>query len=116
MTGLLVLLFGGDDFAAVSGGVATPAMIDGGDGDDHLDGGGGRDLLTGGRGADRLVGGGGDDILIAGTTAYDGNPAALDAIRAEWGRDLPFATRVAKADGGRGAGRGGEARRGHRVR
>jgi hypothetical protein len=116
VTGLLVLLFGGDDFAAVSGGVSTPALMDGGAGDDHLNGGGGREVLTGGRGSDRLVCGGDDDILIAGTTAYDGNPAALDAVRAEWNRDLPFATRVAKADGGRGAGRGDQARGGDCLR
>jgi Ca2+-binding RTX toxin-like protein len=69
-----------------------------------LTGGTARDLLIGGAGADRLNGNAGDDVLVAGTTAYDGDPAALDAIRAEWGRDLPFNTRVANLAAGVGPG------------
>jgi hypothetical protein len=39
---------------------------------------------------------GGDNILIAGTTAYDTNLTALDAIMAEWTRtDLSFEQRLA---------------------
>jgi hypothetical protein len=33
-----------------------------------------------------LHGDGSDDILIGGTTDFDGNLTALDAILAEWGR------------------------------
>src|SRR5206468_5497446 len=45
---------------------------------------------------DLLVGGnGGDDILIGGTTAFDGNEAALVAVMAEWTSSHTYATRVA---------------------
>ena len=81
VTGLLILLFGGDDFAAISGGISTPALIDGGDGSDHLNGGGGRDVLIGGRGSDRLVAGGGDDTLVA-PLAFGGDAAGLRSVAA----------------------------------
>ena len=77
----------------------------GGDGDDLLVGGDGRDLLIGGFGADRLVGNADDDILIAGTTAYDGDDAALAAIMAEWTSAHSYASRVANL---RGAGSGAD--------
>jgi hypothetical protein len=44
----------------------------------------GNNLVIGGGGADTLQGGSGDDILIAGTTSYDQNPFALDALLATW--------------------------------
>ncbi|HVK11407.1 MAG TPA: hypothetical protein VM597_21740, partial [Gemmataceae bacterium] len=47
-------------------------------------GGGGRDILVGGVGGDWLDGGADDDLLFDGTTAYDGDPAALLAIRSVW--------------------------------
>ena len=47
----------------------------------------GRDLLIGGTGKDTIYGSGNDDILIGGTTSYDNNVVALDAIMKEWGRN-----------------------------
>jgi hypothetical protein len=56
--------------------------------------------LVGGQGADVLHGDGGDDILIGGTTDYDSNLAALDAIMAEWGRtDADYNTRINHLNG-----------------
>jgi hypothetical protein len=55
---------------------------------------------VGGGGADVLHGGGGGDILIGGTTDYDGNLSALNAVMAEWGRtDADYATRVKHLSG-----------------
>src|SRR5262249_31730948 len=60
-----------------------------------LTGRGGRDVIIGGGGADHLSSDGGEDILIAGTTIYDSNASALDAIMAEWGRtDRAYQQRV----------------------
>jgi fibronectin-binding autotransporter adhesin len=67
----------------------------GGEGDDLLIGGNGRDLLIGGVGADRLVGNADDDILIAGSTAFDGDAAALRTLMAEWTSDRSYGARVA---------------------
>jgi Ca2+-binding RTX toxin-like protein len=56
----------------------------------------GTDLIIGGGGADTLNAGGGGDILIAGTTDYDLNAAALNALLATWSRtDLSYSARVA---------------------
>jgi Ca2+-binding RTX toxin-like protein len=81
-----------------------PNVLLGGDGNDTLLGGSGRDLLVGGAGADQLSGNAGDDILVAGTTAYDADRGALEAIRAAWLADQPFATRVAALTAGVGTG------------
>jgi Ca2+-binding RTX toxin-like protein len=59
-----------------------------------LRGGTGRNVIIGGAGADQLFGGGGDNLLISGTTAYDTNTAALDAIFQEWLQPVSFDTRV----------------------
>ena len=40
-----------------------------------------------------------DDLLIAGTTAFDGDLAALDAIMAEWTSARSYAERVANLSG-----------------
>src|SRR5262249_54232815 len=75
-------------------GDANSNILLGGKGNDTLSGGAGRDLLLGGLGNDALNGGGDDDILIGGTTSYDANPAALDALMAEWRRtDQTYAQR-----------------------
>jgi hypothetical protein len=61
-----------------------------------LIGGTGRNVLIGGAGADTLdaSGSSGDNILIGGTTNFDNNLAALQAIFAEWTRtDLSFRDR-----------------------
>ncbi len=107
----------GDDHRLGAGGGGRPAWLygaaghdtlHGGDGDDVLlggadndllHGGQGRDLLIGGTGADSLVSNAADDLLIAGTTAFDGNQAALAAVRAEWSSARDFATRVANLRG-----------------
>lgn len=88
----------------VAGGVANVANVTGGGGHDILvgaagknvlAGGGGRDVLIGGAGADWLDGGADDDLLFDGTTAYDGDPAALTAVRAVWADPLlSYADRV----------------------
>ena len=73
-------------------------------GNDMLSGGNGRDILIGGLGADYLnLNHGGGAILINGTTAYDGDAAALELIIAEW-RDptKPYAARVAAIEAGLG--------------
>lgn len=65
----------------------------------HLIGNAGRDVLIGGAGGDMLDGYGEDDLLIAGTTSWDEQPEQLLAILAEWGRALPYATRLANLGG-----------------
>jgi hypothetical protein len=89
---------------AIGGGVSHIQDVTGSVGNDLLVGdanpnvligGTGRNLIIGG-GGDTIVGGGGDNILIAGTTAYDQNLTALDAIMAAWTRtDLSFEQRLA---------------------
>jgi hypothetical protein len=59
-----------------------------------LKGGGGRDLLIGGLGPDTLLGGADDDILIAGTTSYDTDKTALEAISSAWAGPGNTKTRV----------------------
>lgn len=88
-------LYGGAGNDELQGGGGNNVLL-GGDGNDTLVGGKGRDLLIGGAGADRLQGKGGDDILIGGTTAWDANAAALNAIVREWTRtDADYNTRIA---------------------
>jgi hypothetical protein len=103
-------LFGdaGNDTIDASGSSANN-VLEGGAGNDTLRGGTGRDLLIGGLGADILRGGGGGaDILIDGTTDYDGNLSALNAIMAEWGRtDADYNTRVNHLSGTLSGGQSG---------
>ena len=56
-------------------------------------------MAIGGRGADLLDGGNDDDLLIAGYTAFDGDPAALRAILAEWTSERDYEARVANLSG-----------------
>jgi Ca2+-binding RTX toxin-like protein len=56
-----------------------------GNGNNFFQGGSGRDVFTSGSGNSTLVAGSGEAILIGGTTLWDTNVAALDAILAEWG-------------------------------
>ena len=44
--------------------------------------------------ADSINGGAGDDLILAGSTAFDGNQAALRAIFAEWNSTRVYTTRV----------------------
>jgi hypothetical protein len=98
---------GGDDTLDASGSIAANVLV-GGAGNDSLLGGSGNDILIGGLGSDTLHGNGGDDILIGGTTSYDANLAALCALSREWGRtDASYATRVSHLQGGAGGLNGG---------
>jgi hypothetical protein len=117
---LLVYGYGGGDSIYLTGGLAVPALLFGGDGDDTLDasgsiannvlaggagndylsGGSGRDLLAGGLGADALRAGSGGAILIGGYTDYDANVQALLAVMKEWGRtDADYTTRIKHLNG-----------------
>src|SRR5207249_4294427 len=95
----------GDDRVSVQTILADALVsVDGGPGNDilmagagnvQLHGGPGRDLLISRGGAHLLDGGTGEDILIGGTTDYDANPAALQAIVREWTRpETAYADRV----------------------
>ena len=103
----------GDDIVMINALVTTPTsvlagsgndILVGGSGNDILSGGAGRDIIIGGAGTDKLLGHGGDDILIGGTTTFDGNLVALNAIRNEWTSGKSYATRVAHLDGASCAG------------
>jgi Ca2+-binding RTX toxin-like protein len=70
---------------------------------DVLKGGTGRNVIIGGAGADTLdtSGASSDNILVGGTTDFDTNLAALDAILAEWTRtDLGFKDRFSDLTSG----------------
>ena len=100
---IAVFGLGGDDNIHLAGSIRIPAWLDGGDGndrlksakghdvllggagDDDLNGAQGADVVIGGLGADRIHGGPGDDLMIAGTTSYDADLSALDAIADIWG-------------------------------
>jgi hypothetical protein len=86
----------GNNHIEVADDVVVPALLLGSYGNDHIEGGGGRTLIIGGLGSDHLEAGNGGAVLIAGTTDFDRNPAALDALLAEWARtDETYAQRVA---------------------
>ena len=74
----------GDGLPNVMFGGAGADILLGRGGADELHGDAGRDFLIGRLGADTQFGGADDDLLIAGTTTYDGQPASLRAILAEW--------------------------------
>ncbi len=63
---------------------------------------GGRDFLVGGTGRNILHGGVGDDVTIAGSTSFDHDPDALDALMAEWSRGIGYLARVNNLRTGRG--------------
>jgi hypothetical protein len=55
-----------------------------------------------------LYGGTGDNLMIAGTTSFDDNVAALEALRAEWARtDADYQTRIAQLNGTQAGGLNG---------
>src|SRR5262249_26152135 len=69
----------------VNGSIGNDILV--GDGNANvLVGGTGRNLIIGGAGADQLFGGGDENIQIGGSTAYDGNLTALQAIIKEVNR------------------------------
>jgi hypothetical protein len=77
----------------VRGGQGTSILV--GNGGNVLIGGTGRNLLIAGARASTLEGNSDEDILVGGTTNFDGDVQALDALMTEWTRtDLPYASRV----------------------
>ncbi len=92
--------------ATATGGISSVENVTGGRGNNLLVGdsfanilrggpGSGHNLLIGGGGADELTGGDSDSLLIGGTTDFDTNTAALNALFAEWSRtDRNFASRM----------------------
>lgn len=81
---------GGDDHITTIGGVTTPLVVDGGDGDDQVEGGLAADVLGGGAGNDIVAGHGGDDTahLGDGDDQYLWNPGdRSDLIEGEGGTD-----------------------------
>lgn len=105
LNGTLENVFGSALADSLTGNSANNILV-GGDGNDTLAGGNGNDLLIGGLGADSLQGQAGDDLLIGGTTTFDSNQAALDAIEAEWSSGDSYAQRVAYLTGTPGGANG----------
>jgi Ca2+-binding RTX toxin-like protein len=89
----------------LSGGIRHIENVTGSQGNDLIVGDANANVLVGGTGRNVLIGGGGadtldasrsggDNLLIGGTTNWDTNLAALQAVMAEWDRtDLGFADR-----------------------
>jgi hypothetical protein len=72
-------------------------VLVGGLGNDTLTaykGGTGRNVLIGGGGSDTINGGPNGDLIIGGTTSFDMNPTALNAIFAEWTSSDSYTDRV----------------------
>jgi hypothetical protein len=87
------------------GGKGSSILVGYGPGTNNvLKGGTGRNLLIAGFGLGAtLIGNDDQDILIGGSTLYDSNPVALEAIMAEWARtDEDYNTRVANLLNGNG--------------
>jgi Ca2+-binding RTX toxin-like protein len=113
---IIAYLCEGDDHFTISNKVITPAIVHGGDGDDHLNAGGGPTVLLGGNGDDKLVGQGGyniligglgqdrmtggkkDDVLIGGTTTIDDDDDALMAAVMAWTANDSYENRVLAVD------------------
>jgi hypothetical protein len=80
----------------VNGSIGNDLIV-GDDNPNVLRGGTGRNIIIGGKGADTLTGGGGinlENILIGGTTLYDQDLTALNAIFAEWKSSDLLSTRM----------------------
>ncbi|MFM7112881.1 MAG: beta strand repeat-containing protein [Planctomycetota bacterium] len=91
-----VILFGLDGNDILRGARRASVLV-GGNGADSLAAGTGRSILIGGAGADAIAGGTADDLVIHGSTRYDANTAALDALLAEWSRTTAtYAQRVSR--------------------
>lgn len=81
---------GNDDIRTGKGG----GIVLGGEGSDKIESDRSRSILIGGGGGDDLKGRGGD-VVISGTTAYDDDDVALNALLAEWARtDLSVDMRI----------------------
>lgn len=87
-------LDGGDDGDWLFGGSGFDILL-GGNGDDRLRGDGDRNLLIGGAGRDVFeIQYDGGDLLVAGTTAFDSNGVALQAVLAEWSSSRSYIDRL----------------------
>jgi hypothetical protein len=88
-------LYGEAGNDTLTGGSGSSVLL-GGDGNDRLTGGAGRSILIGGSGSDSLIANKakGESLLIGGSTAYDGNQAALQAIMNEWSSGDSYSARV----------------------
>jgi hypothetical protein len=91
-------IFGGPGPNILRAGRAT-SLIVGGPSNDFITGSQRRDFLIGGGGFDRIAARGGGDLVVGGTTSYDTNLNALDAILAEWTSTHPYAARVSNITG-----------------
>jgi uncharacterized repeat protein (TIGR01451 family) len=97
---LPTFLFGGDgDNVHIRGGGGPTVVVGGAGRNNHLVSGSGRSILIAGAGGGHLVGSRAGSILIGGTTDYDHNLAALEAILQEWARtDESYLQRVANLE------------------
>ena len=66
----------------------------GGGGNDTLKETSGRNLLIGGTGGDLLQGGTDEDLLLSGSSTYESDAVALNALLAEWASANPYQTRI----------------------
>jgi hypothetical protein len=106
---LPLVVFGGNGNDTIDArGASGPTVLVGGTGNNLLYGGTGRNILIAGSGASALSGNAQDDLLIAGTTSFDANLAALEALRNEWTRtDAEYLTRIAQLTGTQSGGLNG---------
>jgi len=93
--GLAPLVGGGvRNIQNVIGGTGTSILVGNGTGN-TLTGGSGPNILIAGPKPATLIGNTNQDILVGGTTKYDTNVTALNALMAEWSRrSVLYATRV----------------------
>jgi hypothetical protein len=77
-----------------------PSIVIGGAGANTITGGSGRDVLMAGAGKSTIQAGSGDALIIGGTTDYDANDQALQAILNEWSSTDTFSTRLTKLTNG----------------
>ncbi|MFO1004813.1 MAG: NF038122 family metalloprotease [Planctomycetaceae bacterium] len=89
------LLFGEEGNDKITG----HGVLVGGAGTDTLVATGSRNVLIGGDGVDQLTAALGGDLLIGGTTNFDTNSSALQAILAEWSAAIAVNTRIAHLTG-----------------
>ncbi len=92
--GLLNILRGGAGNDTLTGGSAGGVLV-GGAGSNTLIGGAGRSILITGSGASTATGGAKGDIVLGGTTTFDLDNIALNALLAEWQRtDIGYSQRI----------------------
>ncbi len=77
-----------------------PTVVVGGSGANTITGGSGRDILIAGSGKSTIEAGSGDALIIGGTTAYDTNDLALQALLNEWSSAESLSQRVANLGNG----------------